>query len=157
MNGPEMTFTADGWPEPYSVVRSSPDEPAWKWLYSTFARTANNLVARYGCPLYLVGSALWLPDPGDIDIRCCVREADRERLFGRRTTEEPFDAWWTHPQDYRQWREELKRSRRLSRYFRCLIDFQFQTPEQWARYDGYWRLRLDNWTDADLAAGEGNG
>lgn len=93
-----------------------------------FRANANSLAMAYGGPLYLVGSALTSPEPGDIDLRLCMEREDMETLFGG-----DFDAHgidWS-PAKWRRVREELKQSRRLTRRWRgggpaWRFDFQFQ-------------------------------
>jgi hypothetical protein len=93
-----------------------------------FRSNANSLAMAYGGPLYLVGSVLTSPEPGDIDLRLCLEREDIVTLFG-----EGFDSHgleWD-PAKWRRVREELKQSRRLTRRWRgggpaWRFDFQFQ-------------------------------
>lgn len=94
-----------------------------------FRRIANSYALTYGGPLYLVGSMLTSPEPGDIDIRVMLERADIEQLFGENVEGVPD---WS-PATYAKAREELKQSRRLTRrWCRCgngrgvRVDFQFQ-------------------------------
>jgi hypothetical protein len=40
------------------------------------------LALRFGAPVYLVGSALELVDPRDVDVRVLVREEDFKARYG---------------------------------------------------------------------------
>jgi hypothetical protein len=129
--------------------------PACFWFAIHGAKIWPALASRYGGPLYLVGSALWEPDPHDYDIRCVMGEADLLRWFGPDS-----DSLDDHFMTRREWlwlREELKRSRRLSRSLRKPIDFQLQTEATAARYADRWRLRLDSCPPEFFEAGLGDG
>lgn len=126
-----------------------------------FLGQANYLAMSYGGPVYLVGSMLTSPTPGDIDLRCLISREDAETWFGER----PFLGGneWSAGQ-FAIKREELKQSRRMTRRWRCVvglrIDFQFQAlpcgesaePVQ----DDRPRLRIDRVPDWMLHAGRGD-
>ena len=125
--------------------------PLGSWLATALRLQANALASIYGGPIYMVGSALRLEDPGDVDLRCVLEEHDWRRLFGgldqhgrekERTT-------------MRRYREELKQSRRLARSFRYRFDFQFQARATFEAKHGP-RVRVDTLPDDVLAAGLGN-
>lgn len=134
---------------------AAPPPPAASWFSRSAARTACAFATRYGGPVYLVGSALREERPGDFDVRLVLDERDLVRLFGERRIVQ--ERWWDWTeQDQRRGREQLKQSRRLSRRFRCNVDFQFQSKLEAERYAGP-KLRLDTvpaatfevgWTDA---------
>ncbi len=132
---------------------------------AAFRGNANSYAFAYGGPVYLVGSMLTAPLPGDIDIRCLVAREDLELWFGSDFDNVGSD--WT-PGAFSRHREELKQSRRLTRRWsggyvwvgrRLRIDFQFQSalfgvsgePVQ----DDRPRLRLDAVPSEMLRAGLG--
>ena len=93
-----------------------------------FRANANSLAMAYGGPMYLVGSLLTSPEPGDVDLRIMLAREDLELWFGK-----DFDATnldWS-PARWRLEREQLKQSRRLSRRWRGYparrFDVQFQS------------------------------
>lgn len=93
-----------------------------------FRDYANSMAMAYGGPLYLVGSALTSPEPGDIDLRLMLERADMEALFGGDF--EQCGPDWSNAK-WRLEREQLKQSRRLTRRWRgggpaWRFDFQFQ-------------------------------
>lgn len=115
------------------LTAMSPREVAETFAIA-FRRLANSYALAYGGPLYLVGSMLTSPEPGDIDIRVMLERADIEQLFGENI--EGIPQW--SPATYAKCREELKQSRRLTRRW-CRggphqagkswgprVDFQFQ-------------------------------
>jgi hypothetical protein len=118
-------------------------EPAATWFRCAFCGLANGLAARYGGPLYLVGSALWLSEPNDFDVRVVLSEHDADRLFGEVKPVEWIDGIPIQPQWMRILREELKQGRRAARVLGVNVDFQFQSFERFIRQDGP-RLRLDS-------------
>lgn len=130
-------------------------EPAAVWFRLSARTTANALACRLGGPVYLCGSALSVWRPADYDVRVVLAEHDMARLFGRERLQggDVFD--WSE-RDLRRGREQLKQSRRLSRRFRCNVDFQIQTEAEHAAHEGRPRLRLDTVPDDVLAAGMGD-
>lgn len=135
---------------------SPPDAPASEWFGLSARSTANAIACRLGGPVYLCGSALSVRRPADYDVRVVLAEHDLARLFGKETQRGDGDIFdWTE-RDLRRGREQLKQSRRLSRRFRCNVDFQIQTEAEHAAHEGRPRLRLDNVPDDVLAAGLGD-
>lgn len=145
-----------------SAHASSPREIAETFAL-LFRCTANSYALAYGGPLYLVGSMLTSPNPGDIDIRVMLERADIEQLFGENVEGIPQ---WT-PATYAKCREELKQSRRLTRRW-CRtgkswgtrVDFQFQISLAGANGLPIMRedrpsLRLDDVPLSYLEAGRG--
>lgn len=110
--------------------------PLGAWLAGALRNQADALASMYGGPVYLVGSALHLADPGDVDLRCVLEEHDWRRLFGRA---DPLNAERAR---MRRYREELKQSRRLARAFHYRFDFQFQTVAAFDAKHGP-RVRVD--------------
>jgi len=126
---------------------------AWRpkvpgWLPQLLEHFANTLVARYGHPVYLVGSALDTDDPyscRDIDIVVVLPD---EEFFNR------FGAHWTYTQTIQdagsapahRWTKECGKLARSSActFNRLNIDFKVQSQE-WvnARHKNRPRLRLD--------------
>jgi hypothetical protein len=92
-----------------------------------FRGNANSLAMTYGGPVYLVGSLLTSPMPGDVDIRITLEREDMDRWFGKSWDEHGFE--WTKAK-WRLEREQLKQSRRLARRWRgyptTRFDVQFQ-------------------------------
>lgn len=98
-----------------------------------FRGQATHLAYQFGGPVYLVGSALTSPKPGDIDIRLVIAREDAVTFFGDRCDDStPFD--WP-PGKHLKHREELKQSRRMTRgwsgtlltlFGAMRVDFQFQ-------------------------------
>ena len=126
-------------------------QPLGAWLAHALRHQADALASMYGGPIYMVGSALQLEDPGDVDLRCVLEEHDWRRLFGG------LDQ---HGQEkertrLRRYREELKQSRRLARGFRYRFDFQFQARATFAAKHGP-RVRIDAVPDYVFAAGLGD-
>lgn len=138
----------------HAAPRVPTTPPAADWLSLVMRPTANSLACRLGGPVYLCGSALTVARPADVDVRVVLAEHDIERLFGRpKPRGDGLD--WTE-RDLRRGREQLKQSRRLSRRFRCNVDFQIQTEDEHAAHAGRPRLRLDTVPDDVLAAGLGD-
>lgn len=98
---------------------------------SRFRSNANYLAISYGGPLYLVGSCLTSPLPGDIDLRLMLAREDCEAMWGERFDHSDLD--WS-PGKLARHREELKQSRRLTRRWKGgagfggarRFDFQFE-------------------------------
>lgn len=125
--------------------------PISSWLAPALRAHADGLASMYGGPIWMVGSALQLEDPGDVDLRCVLEEHDWRRLFGG------LDQ---HGQEkertrLRRYREELKQSRRLARGFRYRFDFQFQSRAAFKAKHGP-RVRIDAVPDYVFAAGLGD-
>lgn len=125
-----------------------------------FRGTANDYALGYGGPVYLVGSMLTSPSPGDIDIRVQISREDAVAMFGEHLEATALD--WS-PGKLRMHREQLKQSRRLTRRWRLeqRFDFQFQIalfsdttgePIQ----DDRPRLRLDRVPNDFFNAGRGD-
>ena len=125
------------------------EAPLGSWLAGALRNQANGLATMFGGPIYLVGSALRLADPGDVDLWCVIGEHDWTRLFGRHTEAN------AERRLMRRYREELKQSRRLERGFHYRFDFQFQTPEQFGDKTGP-RVRVDTVPDYVFTAGMGD-
>ena len=131
-------------------------EPAAKMFAITSRAWANGMAMMLGAPIYLVGSALRLAEPGDLDIRVPMRKVDVLRLFGADMTIRGDDVcprrWW------RIERFNLKQSRRASRMFGANVDFQITTHDAFfgEKYARHARLRLDRASDEDLDAGLGD-
>lgn len=128
------------------------ERPPAFWFLRNIRRSANAIACRLGGPVYLVGSALDVLRPADFDIRVVLTEPDLLRLFGPDKFRNGDWADWTE-REVRMGREQLKQSRRLSRRFRCNVDFQIQTEADLKRYEGRPRLRLDTVPDETFSAG----
>lgn len=108
----------------------------------SFVGQANQLAARYGGPVYLVGSALTCETPSDFDVRVIITQADADRLYGTDTTR-TLEAVWSM-QSWRMAYDALKQSRRSTRAYAGMatIDVQIQVGEQDC-YKDKPRRRLD--------------
>mgnify|MGYP000691666642 CR=1 FL=1 len=133
---------------------SPPDPPASEWFCLSARGTANAIACRLGGPVYLTGSALTQARPADVDVRVVLADHDLARLFGKEKPRDDVFDW--SERDLRRGREQLKQSRRLSRRFRCNVDFQIQTEAEHAAHEGRPRLRLDTVPDEALGAGLGD-
>lgn len=127
-----------------------PRPPLGSWLSYAMGPMADALASMYGGRIYMVGSALQLVDPGDVDIRCRLSLADYERLFGTFHTEEDRPKIMA-----RRYREELKQSRRLWKAFKYRFDFQFQTEKVFDSKIGP-RVRVDALDDYVFTGGLGD-
>jgi hypothetical protein len=135
-----------------SVLAVAPP-PAADWFAIKAQLLANALAARYGGPVYLVGSALALPDPHDFDLRVVLAEVDMARLFGRDDATDARVGIDHGSRAWRRMREQLKQSRRFSRLMRVNIDLQVQTAAEALRYADRPLLRLDRAPAGFFAAG----
>lgn len=128
--------------------------PPYELFVIKFSATANSLAARYGGPVYLVGSSISSDSPRDYDIRVVVSEYDLTRLFGPGSNThklEPGGRVIPSAREMAMLVEQLKVSRRLSRYFGRNIDFQIELPEYAAKRADKPRFRLDSIPDDVLA------
>lgn len=118
----------------------------WHDFVFAFQQNANNLVALYGGPVFLVGSGLTKEAPRDWDVRIVISERDRLRLFGDKDVDwvDGFSQWG--PARWRLEMESLRQCRRMSeRYRRFRFDIQIQELEYVLyRYRHSPRLRLDS-------------
>lgn len=125
-------------------------QPAALWLKDYLRGWANQIAARYGHPVYLVGSALTEEHPRDVDVVCILPD---DEFFAR------FGCDWTATnllgsiggvdvEHGSRWYAEVAK---LSRYAtkvhgngRTNIDFKVQsTSWQLAREAGKRMLRID--------------
>jgi hypothetical protein len=89
-----------------------------------YQNSANTYALMFGGPVYLVGSMLTSPTPGDIDIRCMITRERAELWFGEGCGS--HDVEWPAAK-LRLHREALKQSTRLTRQWRRgRVDFQFE-------------------------------
>ncbi len=95
-------------------------------------RHAWSLSARYfGCPVYLVGSALHDPDPRDIDMVVCVPDPLFEAMY------QPGDPWvGTQPPEWWSlWsRDCAKESRWMTERCMRTVDFTVQSATMFEAY-----------------------
>lgn len=142
------------------LLPPTPMERAEAFAHS-FVGWANQYAIMFGGPLYLVGSYLVEPIPGDVDLRL---QLDREHcvLYWGADFDGPS---WEAPRGWlARKREELKQSRRIMRAFpgRPRIDFQFQCAlfseinGEPIGHEGKPRLRLDKIPNGYFAAGKGD-
>jgi hypothetical protein len=127
------------------------------WFAPAFRGQANNLVGRFGAPVWLVGSALNSKTPRDIDVRIVLSDREMQRLYGRQfplrsETHGEFLMW-----EWRRLRDNLKQSRSLDNWGGYPIDFQVQSELEAIAYKDRPRLRLDgapDWVFAELPVPE---
>lgn len=115
------------------------------WLAARLRPWARQLALRFGRPLWLVGSALELPDPRDVDVRVLLSSAEFEARYGD-PSEWHKGLWWPNRLDgsLRYAADVWDLSREASLVLRLNIDFQVQPPIESRRYDPTKRLRLDD-------------
>jgi hypothetical protein len=111
---------------------------------------ANQMSTRFGAPTYLVGSALELPDPRDIDVRVMLTNDDFEARYG-----DPIrwrEALWfsRHDGSMRYCTDMWQLSAEAARVLRLNIDFQVQPPCEWLSFVMEPRLRLDSISDLPI-------
>lgn len=130
-------------------IYGKPPVPAvGTWFIDAFRGQANNLVGRYGAPVYLVGSALTAEVPRDIDIRIVLPDEEISRLYGsglpitRSEKRGELELW-----EWRRLRDNLKQSRALRNWGGYPIDFQVQWEMEAIAYNDKPKLRLDNAPD----------
>jgi hypothetical protein len=128
--------------------------PAADWFAIKFRHQANNIAARYGAPVYLVGGALEDEKPRDFDIRVILSDEEMARLYGipgdtdiRVRSAETNAANDSEPWEWRRAYDNLKQSRQLSLRYRRNIDFQVQALHEADPYKNTPRLRLDTAPD----------
>ena len=126
-----------------------------EWVVRDWQMVINQLAARLGAPVFLVGSALTKEDPHDFDLRVTLGEPDMLRLFGEAGTGRT-EMSLTDERTWRQCYEQLKQSRRLSRMLGKNIDFQIQSEKTAAGYAERDRVRLDMAPDGFFDAGVGD-
>lgn len=144
---------SDEAPKPRIIARDELPQAAQDFVFA-FRPNADSLAMLYGAHLYLVGSALTSEHPGDMDVRVCLSGEDWLRLFGRKLPPEEGQVF--SPQRWKEEREALKQSRRMSRRYdyRWRIDLQFQIDGVFASHPGP-KYQLDTTPDHYLQAGFG--
>ncbi len=140
-----------------NAKKVAPKPPvAADWIVHSWSKVACSFAAKYGAPVWLVGSALLVEHPADIDIRVPMQEHDLQRLFGDKGGERDQKGHYTQ-REYLIWRESLKQSRRWDR--QCgggrRVDFQIQTASVFDTHAGP-RVRLDCLPDEFFLAGMGD-
>jgi hypothetical protein len=116
-------------------------EPAAGELASKLAGWATYIAARYSGPVYLVGSALELPNPRDVDIRCVIDDELFIARFG------DFKQWYHFSpsinNDFIKYAAEIwDISREAALQFKINIDFAVQ-PITVAKEHQKSRMRID--------------
>ena len=120
---------------PPAVVRLIPRMQPW----------ARQLALRFCRPVYLVGSALDLPDPRDVDVRVILSAEEFEARWGDAKTW--FRAlWWPGRNDgsMRYAADMWDLSREASLVLQLNIDLQVQPPLEAMMHDASKRARLDD-------------
>ncbi len=124
------------------------------WLAQYLECWANQVAARYGFPVYIVGSALTDADPRDVDIVCILPDEHFANRFG---PADP-DGWVTEymkvGDTQRRWaREVAKFSRECTIIHRAInVDFKVQPQMVADGFDGQ-RVRIDTVSLEDDAEG----
>ena len=111
---------------------------------------ANQIAARYGAPVYLVGSSLAvedLRDARDFDIRIVLPDAEFETRFGVEATTWAREQWSTWSDGSRRWGAEMaKLGRAFTTTWASLglnVDIQVHPAVMGRAFHGKPRVRLD--------------
>ena len=119
--------------------------PAVVSLIARLQPWARQIALRFGRPVWLVGSALELPDPRDVDVRVMVSSEEFQARYGD-PAEWRKGLWWPNRKDgslrYAADMWDLAREASLS--LRLNIDFQVQPPIEYENYPATKRHRLDD-------------
>ncbi len=121
--------------------------PASVFLKDYLSPWATWVAARFGRPVYLVGSSLVLPMPRDVDVRCVV---STEEFTARYGDPEAWSKaqWWPNTNDgsllYAADMWEI--TREVSLKLQLNLDFQVQPPLEARRYK-LPRIRIDKMKD----------
>ncbi len=128
--------------------------PASHFLKNYLAPWATQIAGRFGYPVYLVGSALTLPEPRDIDVRCIVPTADFKARYGDPKVWSR-GLWMTRENGAIAYAADMADlSREAALALKLNLDFQVQPPLEAHQFQGFPRLRLDalNLPELDLDA-----
>ena len=117
------------------------------WFPFAFSGQANNLVGRYGAPIWLVGSALEKEVPRDIDLRIILADEEMQRLYGHKFPLRPETPGTFAEWQWRRLRDNLRQSRSCGSWGGFPIDFQVQSEMEAIAYKDLPRLRLDSAPD----------
>lgn len=120
------------------------------WAAQLLEGWANQLFARYGHPVYLVGSALEQENPRDVDVICVLPDDEFENRFGPWRECERFGPDQT-PGSKRWCAEVGKLSREATaKHPSVNIDFKVRAAGAWwnQREDHKPKLRIDTVEDA---------
>lgn len=115
-----------------------------RFFIRKFEGQANQLVGRYGAPVYLVGSMVrGVEEPRDIDLVVILSDSEMARLYGhdfpKRTEAHGELATW----EWRRMRDNIKQSRSLRNWGGLPIDFKVQSELEALAYSTKPRYRLD--------------
>lgn len=106
---------------------------------------ANQIAARYGHPVYLVGSALEKEHPRDVDIVVVLPDDEFTNRFDR-----PDHCWRLGSESAqtegakRLFAEIAKVARQCAQYHQCInVDFKIYAASEAAKHDGKPKLRID--------------
>ena len=116
--------------------------PASEHLEVQLRGWANQIAARFGAPVYLIGSSLTEDHPRDVDIVVILQDIDFNARYGS-----DWD-WQTMLPDWSEgalrWAADCaKLAQRVARAYNINVDFKVQ-PETFARHrENKPRLRLD--------------
>lgn len=112
---------------------------------------ANQIAARFGHPVYLVGSALEHEDPRDVDVVCLLPDAEFWGRYGRYQEHARIDVPWGP--EAKRWGEDMaKLSAYAAKHLALNVDLKVQAhylAQHW--YGDAPRVRLD---DLDLGPQE---
>lgn len=130
----------------HAQLASPPPVPAAAWLHAKVGGWANMLAARFGAPVWLVGSALREPLPRDVDVRVVLAEEDFRARYGEpgAWAEDAHSPAWGPAR--RAWARDVgKLSHDAAVRLGVNIDFQVE-PAAYAQrwHAGKERRRLDS-------------
>lgn len=128
-----------------SRLRPGPEAPVVDRIRGDLAGHANALYARFGHPVWLVGSVLTSPEPRDVDIRIMIPTDEFEARFG------PWQlccadwelGWEQHPKTKRWAMACAKEGRWFSTLLQQNVDFQIQADRLREHHADKPRVRLD--------------
>jgi hypothetical protein len=103
---------------------------------------ANMMYARYGHPVYLIGSALEKEDPNDIDILIILPDEQYKANFGDfNWTKIPHMSWHNKSKD---WAKECgKQAAYVAKNCGILIDFKIKPKSESDKFFNRPMLRID--------------
>jgi hypothetical protein len=106
---------------------------------------ARQIALRFGRPVWLVGSALELPDPRDVDVRVLLNDEEFLARYGD-PAEWHKGLWFPNRKDgsLRYAADMWDLSREASLVLGLNIDFQVQPPIESGKYPVAKRHRLDD-------------
>lgn len=107
---------------------TSPLSPHATAIVAKLSGWANQMAARYGFPVYLVGSALTEPAPRDVDVRVVLSDEAFYARYGIGCLKADGLSWEADPPEgVRRWRSDMaKMTRQAVAVLKLNLDFQIQ-------------------------------